>query len=110
MFFALSPVQTASTTTAESSKEERGVAIYNGTWANVFTGNCIGPVRGRSRIKDGLIDGGAGRVSADGHVSGGFSTAGIIDGRYSGRMTSSSSGSGTWRNAIGCHGAWTASR
>jgi uncharacterized caspase-like protein len=106
---ALPPVQAAPTTTTESRKEERGVAIYNGTWTTRTTNNCLGPGTGRSKIKDGIIDGGAGRIATDGRVSGTFSTIGI-DGRYSGRMTSGSYGSGTWRNAIGCRGTWTSSK
>jgi caspase domain-containing protein len=94
----------------DKRKEERGVAIYDGRWTNNTTGSCTKPVRSQITIKNGVIMGGAnggGRVTADGHVSGSFKSGGILPGQFWGRMSSSSFGSGSWRNSIGCSGAWT---
>lgn len=109
----LSPVQPTSPAQKPSDdkrREERGVAIYDGRWTNNTTGSCTKPVRSQITIKNGVITGGAnggGRVTADGHVSGNFKSGGILPGQFWGRMSSSSFGSGSWRNSIGCSGAWT---
>jgi hypothetical protein len=95
---------------SDERKEGRGVAIYDGRWTNNTTGSCTKPVRSQITIKNGVITGGAnggGRVTADGHVSGNFKSGGILPGQFWGRMSSSSFGSGSWRNSIGCSGAWT---
>jgi Caspase domain len=95
---------------SEEHKEERGVAIYDGKWLNNTTGSCTNPVRNYITIKNGVIIGdgnGSGRVTADGQVSGSFKSGGILPGRFWGRMSSSSHGSGGWRLSIGCSGSWT---
>jgi len=108
----LPPVQQAppAQKPSDERKEGRGVAIYDGRWTNNTTGSCTKPVRSQITIKNGVITGGAnggGRVTADGHVSGSFKSGGILPGQFWGRMSSSSFGSGSWRNSIGCSGAWT---
>ncbi len=112
----LSPVQPTSPAQKPSDdkrREERGVAIYDGRWTNNTTGSCTNPVRSHINIKNGVITGadgggqGGGRVTADGKVSGSFKSGGILPGRFWGKMSSSSFGSGGWRNSIGCSGAWT---
>jgi hypothetical protein len=108
----LPPVQQVPATKKPSDerKEGRGVAVYDGTWTNNTTGSCTKPVRSQITIKNGVITGGAnggGRVTADGRVSGSFKSGGILPGQFWGRMSSSSFGSGSWRNSIGCSGAWT---
>lgn len=95
---------------SDEHKEERGVAIYDGTWINNTTGSCTKPVRSYIMIKNGVImgdDNGGGRVTADGQVSGTFKSGGVLPGRLWGKMTSSSHGSGSWRLSIGCSGSWT---
>jgi hypothetical protein len=37
-------------------------------------------------------------------------SAGLIKGNCSGRMSSGSSGNGTWSNVLGCAGDWTLAR
>ncbi len=100
----------ASQKPSDEHKEERGVAIYDGRWLNNTTGSCTNPVRNYITIKNGIIIGdgnGSGRVTADGQVSGSFKSGGILPGRFWGRMSSSSHGSGGWRLSIGCSGSWT---
>jgi uncharacterized caspase-like protein len=107
---AVSPVQAAPPVSSDADpKVERGVAAYNGRWTVISSGSCTSPTRAHLSIKDGVIMGreGGGRVSSDGHVTGHFATAGLLNGRFSGRMSSSSSGNGTWSNVIGCAGDWT---
>jgi hypothetical protein len=110
---AVSPVQAVTPLSSEEGrKAERGLAIYNGKWAVVSSGSCTPRTRGHLTIKDGVISGaeGGGRISPDGHVSGHFATAGLINGRFSGRMSSSTSGAGSWSNVLGCAGDWSLSR
>jgi hypothetical protein len=113
----VSPVQTALMVPSEQgSKTDRGIAVYNGRWTVTATGSCPHPSRGYLTIDDGVIRGttfggdGSGRISADGRVSGQFEVVGIFQGRMTGRMTSSTSGSGSWRNNVGCTGLWTMSK
>ena len=109
----LSLVQQAPTAQkpSEEHKEERSVAIYDGRWTNYTTGSCTNPVRNYIVIKNGVIVGedghGSGRVTADGQVSGTFKSGGLLPGRFWGKMSSSSHGSGGWRLNIGCSGSWT---
>ncbi|MEA2918174.1 MAG: hypothetical protein QOJ15_10255 [Bradyrhizobium sp.] len=110
---AVSPVQgVPALPSEEGRKTERGLAIYNGKWAVVGSGSCTPRTRGHLSIKDGVISGpeGGGRIYPDGHVTGHFASAGLINGRFSGRMSSSSSGGGTWSNVLGCAGDWSISR
>ena len=111
------PVQTASLVPSDqSAKTDRGIAIYNGKWSVVATGSCPHPSRGYVTVYDGAIKGstfggeGSGRISPDGSVSGEFEIIGIFQGTMTGRMTSSTSGSGSWRNNVGCTGRWTMSK
>jgi len=97
---------------ATERKEERSVASYDGKWLSESTGSCISRLRARITVRNGIIYGqdGSGRISADGRVSGSFKSAGLIPGTFWGKMSSSSSGSGGWRNNLGCAGAWNLSR
>jgi hypothetical protein len=113
----VSPVQTALVAPSEQGgKTDRGLAVYNGRWTLTATGSCPHPSRGNLTINDGVIRGttfggdGSGRISADGSVSGEFEVVGIFHGGMTGRMTSSASGSGSWRNNVGCTGRWTMSK
>jgi Caspase domain len=113
----VSPVQTAPVAPSEhGGKTDRGVAIYNGRWTVIATGACPHPSRGYLTINDGVITGstfgggGSGRISAAGSVSGQFEVVGIFQGRMTGSMTSGTSGSGNWRNNVGCTGHWTMSK
>jgi hypothetical protein len=95
---------------SDEHKEQRGVSVYDGRWLNNTTGSCTNPVRNYITIKNGIIIGdgnGSGRVTADGQVSGSFKSGGILPGRFWGKMSSSSHGSGGWRLSIGCSGSWT---
>ncbi len=89
--------------------EARGVAIYDGVWNNYTTGSCTKPVHSHFTVKNGVISGpeGGGRVTADGQMSGTFKSGGILPGRFWGKMSSSSSGTGGWRLSIGCSGVFT---
>jgi hypothetical protein len=113
----VSPVQTPPAPPSEDDRKgERGLAVYNGNWAGRYSG-CAMNVNGRARINNGAMTGSdgfgsgmAGQVSPDGHVSGHFAFGGLIRGRFTGRMSSSSTASGTWSNEIGCSGVWNMSR
>jgi uncharacterized caspase-like protein len=113
----VSPVQSAPPLPSDQGgKSERGVAIYNGKWTGTASGSCPHVSSGTATINNGIIKGvmfgggGSGRVSADGSVSGRFEVIGVFHGTLSGKMTSSTSGSGSWRNNVGCTGGWTLSR
>ena len=113
----VSPVQTAPLVPFEQgSKLDRSVAIYNGKWRGTASGSCPHASRCDVTINNGMIRGvmfggeGSGRVSADGSVSCRFEVIGVFHGTVTGKMTSSTSGSGTWRNNVGCAGGWTLSR
>jgi uncharacterized caspase-like protein len=110
------PVQTAPPVQSDQGKADRGVAIYNGKWTGNLTGSCPHVSTGTVVFNNGSIRGsmfgarGSGRVTADGTVSGQFTAIGLIHGTVTGRMTSSTSGGGTWRDELGCTGGWTVSR
>jgi Caspase domain len=112
----VAPVQAAPPAQYEGGKADRGVAIYDGKWLGSLTGNCPHVSNGTVVFDKGYIRGtvfgakGSGRVSADGTVSAHFQAIGLIHGTVTGRMTSSTSGSGTWRDELGCSGGWTLSR
>jgi hypothetical protein len=109
----ISPVQTAPRLPSEQNgTPEHGLAIYDGTWATSASGGCPHVSKGYVTIHNGVISGGegSGRISTDGRVSGEFATMGLLHGRFWGRMTSSTSGVGSWRNDIGCTGNWTIRR
>jgi hypothetical protein len=110
----ISPVQTPPPpASSEQGKADRGLAIYNGRWGASFSGSCPHVSGGTLFVNDGFIKGaifgasGTGRISADGRVSGQFSSLGLIHGRVVGRMTSATSGSGSWSDSLGCSGGWT---
>jgi uncharacterized caspase-like protein len=102
-------------TSPEKEKKETDLSIYDGTWTSVSTGSCGGlrgaPRRVSIRIKNGGIYDpvGTGRIAPDGSVSGHFTSSGL-DGRFWGKMTTSSSGVGSWKNELGCAGVWHLSR
>jgi hypothetical protein len=111
------PVQTAPVVPSDqNAKADRGIAVYNGRWIATGTGSCPHPSRGYLTVRDGVITGstfggdGSGRISPDGSVSGEFQIVGIFQGTMAGRMTSSTSGGGSWRNNVGCTGRWTMSK
>jgi hypothetical protein len=112
----VSPVQTAPPVQSEQGKPDRGVAIYNGKWIGRLSGSCPHVSSGTVIFNNGYIRGavfgaqGSGRVSADGIVTAHFEAIGLIHGTVTGKMTSSTSGSGTWRDELGCTGGWTLSR
>lgn len=112
----VSPVQTSPLTSPEKGKADRGLDIYNGKWGAAVSGSCPHASNGVLIVNDGLIRGaifgaaGTGRIYPDGHVSGQFESLGVIHGRVTGRMTSATSGSGSWRDSLGCSGGWTMSR
>ena len=113
----VTPVATPPAVPSErDGKTDRGLAIYNGRWTINASGSCPHPSRGYLTINDGVIRGstfggdGSGRIFADGSVSGHFQFVGIFQGRVTGRMTSSTSGRGSWRNNVGCTGGWTMSK
>jgi hypothetical protein len=107
---ALSPVQQIPV--PPKPAETRGVAVYDGVWNNYTTGSCTKPVHSHFTVKNGVISGpeGGGRITADGQMSGTFKSGGILPGRFWGKMSSSSSGSGGWRLSIGCSGVFTFSK
>jgi hypothetical protein len=112
----VTPVQAAPPAQSEQGKADRGVAIYNGKWLGSLSGNCPHVSNGTVVFNNGNIRGsvfgakGSGRVSADGIVTAHFQAIGLIHGTVTGKMTSSTSGSGTWRDELGCTGGWTLSR
>jgi hypothetical protein len=111
--------QTSSPAPQTSPEKEKAkdtdLSIYDGSWTSVSTGSCGGlrgaPRRVSIKIKNGAIYDpvGAGRIALDGSVSGHFTSSGL-DGRFWGKMTTSSSGGGSWKNELGCAGAWHVSR
>jgi hypothetical protein len=112
----ISPVQTSPPTSSEQGNADRGVAIYNGRWGAAISGSCPHVSGGVLFVNDGVIKGaifgasGTGRIYADGRVSGQFASLGLIHGRVVGRMTSATSGSGSWRDSLGCSGGWSMSK
>jgi len=112
----VTPVQAAPPAQSEQGKADRGVAIYNGKWLGSLSGNCPHVSNGTVVFNNGNIRGsvfgakGSGRVSVDGIVTAHFQAIGLIHGTVTGKMTSSTSGSGTWRDELGCTGGWTLSR
>ncbi len=112
----VSPVQTLPPASPEQGNADRGVAIYNGRWGASVSGSCPHVSSGVLVVHDGLIRGaifgasGTGRIYADGHVSAQFVSLGVIHGRAAGRMTSATSGGGSWSDSVGCSGGWSMSR
>jgi hypothetical protein len=112
----VSPAQTSPPASPEQGNADRGLAIYNGRWGASFSGSCPHVSSGVLIVHDGLIKGavfgasGTARIYADGRVSGQFASLAVIHGRVAGRMTSATSGSGSWRDSLGCSGGWSMSR
>lgn len=113
----VAPVQTAPPVPSEQGGQaDRGLAIYDGNWTGTISGSCPHLPGGTATIKNGVIKGtlfgggGSGRISADGSVSGRFEVLGLFHGTLTGKMTSSTSGSGSWRDNVGCTGGWTVGR
>jgi hypothetical protein len=93
--------------------ERRGVSLYDGTWRVTSPPNHCGiGLTSKVQISNGVIrgPGGGGHVSADGSMSGRWSFVGIVNASLVGRMSSATSGGGSWRNSLGCGGYWTISR
>jgi uncharacterized caspase-like protein len=100
------PIQPAPIVSSEQEKkEDRGLNIYDGGWTSIVTGTCPHISRSHVVIRNGVIsaEGASGRIRQNGQVSGSF---GLLNGRFFGRMTSSTSGSGSYRDGIGCTGSW----
>jgi hypothetical protein len=95
--------------TPQKDSGKRGVAIYNGTWTLTSSSSCLPMKPSRLMIKNGVVSAPnwSGTVSADGSVH--TKTVTMPGGRASGRMSSTSSGSGTW-SFHSCSGAWWISR
>jgi hypothetical protein len=95
----------------EESQIEHDVEIYDGRWISEASGSCTKPTRTPISIRNGVISGpdSSGSITPDGYVSGHY-RVGLIRGRYWGTMSSSKSGSGGWRNDLGCSGTWMVSR
>jgi len=99
----------------DKEKKDVDLSIYDGSWTSRSTGSCAG-LRGAPRvvtirIKNGAIYDpvGSGRIEPNGGVSGHFTSSGL-NGRFWGKMTTGSSGSGSWSNELGCAGVWHLSR
>jgi len=110
----VSPVQTAPPVQAEQPRPDRGVAMYNGRWTGTFSGSCPHFSNMAVVINNGNITmlgvRGSGRVSADGAVTAHLVAVGLIHSTATGRMKSSTSGGGTYRDELGCSGGWELSR
>jgi hypothetical protein len=110
----VSPVQAAAPVQSEQSKADRGLAIYNGKWLGTMTGTCPHLSSMTVSISNGNVTmlgaRGSGRVSADGTVVAHLVAVGLIHATVTGKMTSSTSGSGTWNDELGCTGGWTLNR
>ena len=112
---ARQPSSSAPQITPEKEKKDNDLSIYDGSWTSRSTGSC-GGIRGAPRvvtirIKNGAVYDpvGTGRIEPDGSVSGHFHSSGF-DGRFWGKMTTRSSGAGSWKNELGCGGVWHLSR
>jgi hypothetical protein len=108
------PTKPATPRRSQEEDQKSGVSLasYNGSWVFNMTSSCGFASPGRLTISDGIIhtQNGGGRISPNGSVSAYYSRFGLLNARLVGRMTSSSSGSGSWRNNLGCRGQWSISR
>jgi len=83
---------------------------FEGNWAGVSVGSCIGQFGWRVQVSNGVISGGAtGHIARSGATNGDM----VILGKhylFKGVTRASGTASGTWTSSRNCSGNWTAVR
>jgi hypothetical protein len=83
---------------------------FDGNWAGVSVGSCIGQFGWKVQVSNGVISGGAtGKIARSGATNGDM----VIVGKhylFKGVTRASGTASGTWTSSPNCSGSWTAVR
>lgn len=83
---------------------------FDGNWAGVSVGSCIGQFGWKVQVSNGIISGGAtGNIARSGATNGDM----VILGKhylFKGVTRASGTASGTWTSSRNCSGNWTAVR
>ncbi len=95
-----------------SPRRERATtsASFDGNWAGVSVGPCIGQFAWKVQVSGGVISGGAtGQISSRGATRGDMTVLGKHF-LFTGVTRASGNASGTWTSSPTCRGTWTAVR
>src|ERR1700722_7368824 len=84
---------------------------FDGSWAGVSVGTCIGQFGWKLQVSDGVISGNntTGKIARSGATNGDM----VVIGKhylFKGVTRASGNASGTWTSSPNCSGSWTAVR